>query len=66
MAGMPLGSPSAHQAQDADEDQVNGDDVIEESGHQEDQNASNESDQRLYGDVKCHWCPPFSRTPATA
>jgi len=64
MVVMLHGSPSAHQAQDADEDQVNGNDVIEEPGHQEDQNPGYESDQRLHGDVKCHRGPPFSNFPA--
>jgi hypothetical protein len=50
--------PRAEQTDHTDDDQVQSDDEIEQARHQQDENASDQSQQRAQSDVKIH---AFSR-----
>src|SRR5215470_8847167 len=64
---MRMAQRSAHETGNADDDQVDGHDVVEQARHQQDENSGNECDDRLQVyETDGHQIPPsYSRHTGT-
>jgi hypothetical protein len=53
---LPEEVPGTEQADQADDDQVQGDNEVKQARHQQNENAGDQGQQRAQGDVKTHAC----------